>query len=221
VAVLEKGGPGAETEEAEGGPSDPLAAFDTVDPEPWLAPVIERFGLPEEPFRRTLLVRGGRGVLSLVPDDLRPPAQPEVSAVGLSFLHTAMRNPKLTTAAAMAIGARATRNAVELDRPALGRYLEREDQELSAESLTEVSAPGYALARHAVAGSTGRPQRSLTGASQVSGSTVSKAASGSLEPSSAPSLAAPGPRFSSTATKKPPVSLSWGHARRVRASSGA
>jgi 16S rRNA C967 or C1407 C5-methylase (RsmB/RsmF family) len=154
VAVLEKRGPGAATEGADDGSSDPLAAFDTVDPEPWLAPVIERFGLPEAPLRGTLLVRGGRGVLSLVPDDLRPPAQPEASAVGLSFLHTAMRNPKLTTAAAMAFGARATRNAVELDRPALGRYLEREDQELSAESLTEVSAPGYALARHAVAGST-------------------------------------------------------------------
>jgi 16S rRNA (cytosine1407-C5)-methyltransferase len=152
VAVLAKRGDGRAGEE-EPPPEGSLAAFDTVDPEPWLAPVIERFGLPEKPFRRTRLVRGGRGVLSLVPDDLRPPAEPAASAVGLSFLHTAMRNPKLTTAAAMTFGARATRNAVELDRPALDRYLAREDQELPAGALIGVSPPGYALMRHTVEGS--------------------------------------------------------------------
>ncbi len=145
VAVLEKRGAAAESD------AGAVARLDFADAGPHLAPVIDRFGLPGGLFEGTRLIRGGRGVLSLVPDDLRPPAHPEPSAVGLSFLHTAMRNPKLTTAAAMAFGARAERNALDLDEPALRRYMAREDQEIGREALAEVTGTGYALARHVVA----------------------------------------------------------------------
>ena len=151
VAVLEKRGAAAPSE---GGS---LAALDSVDPGPHLDPVIDRFGFPSDLFDGIRLVRGGRGVLSLVPDDLRPPAHPEPSAVGLSFLHTAMRNPKLTTAAAMAFGARAARNALDLDEAALRRYTAREDQAIDARALSEGVGSGYMLARHAVAGAERRP----------------------------------------------------------------
>lgn len=143
VAVLEKG------DDPAGGRSAPeLLGLEPVDPEPWLAPVRDRFGLPVESFEGTRLVPRGRGVLALVPDDLSPPARPEPSSLGLSFLYREMRNPKPTTAAAMAFGGAATRNVVDLDEEELRRYLSRQDQELPAARVEACSGAGYVLARH-------------------------------------------------------------------------
>jgi NOL1/NOP2/sun family putative RNA methylase len=143
VAVLERGGGGEEA------PREPaIADLPEVDPEPWLGPVRERFGLPEETFAGLRLVRRGKEGLAVVPRDLRPPARPAAQAAGLSFLHAGMRNPKLTTAAAMAFGAAATRNAVELDREEVGAYFARRDQELPAARTGTCTGPGYAVVRH-------------------------------------------------------------------------
>jgi 16S rRNA C967 or C1407 C5-methylase (RsmB/RsmF family) len=143
VAVLEKGGgePGAAREPE-------LLELEPVEAEPWLAPVRERFGLAPELFAGRRLVARGRGVLAMVSDDLRAPARPEPSSLGLAFLYREMRNPKLTTAAAMAFGAAATRSFVELDEGELRRYLARQDQELPADRVEAGSEPGYVLARH-------------------------------------------------------------------------
>lgn len=146
VAVLEKGGGG------EGAPSDrpepELAALEEAEPEPWLGPVRERFGLPAEAFHGLRVIRRGRKTLAVVPRDLRPPARPEATAVGLALLHADMRNPKLTTAAAMAFGRAATRNVVELGPEELRDYLARRDLELPPGRVEAPTGPGYALVRH-------------------------------------------------------------------------
>lgn len=143
VAVLEKGNgepaPGRERE---------VLALEEVEPETWLAPILERFGLPEGAFAGHRLVARGRGVLALVPEDLEAPARPAAKAVGLALLYSDMRNPKLTTAAAMAFGRAATRNVVELSEADLRRYLARRDLELPHDGIEECSAPGYVLVRH-------------------------------------------------------------------------
>lgn len=141
VAVLEKGG-GAEAGVPE------LLAVEGVEAEPWLAPVRERFGFRSDLFGEHVLVPRGRGVLALVPDDLAPPARPEAKSMGLSFLYSDMRNPKLTTGAAMAFGREATRNLVELEEAELRAYLARRDQQVPEGRVVEGSGPGYVLVRH-------------------------------------------------------------------------
>jgi len=108
----------------------------------------ERFGFPEGTFDELALVRQGKEKLVAVPRGLAVPAHPAPRALGLPLLYADMRNPKLTTAAAMAFGARARSNAVELDRPRLDDYLARRDVALTAEEAAACTGDGYALVRH-------------------------------------------------------------------------
>ena len=76
--------------------------------------MIERFGLPADTFGGLRLVRHGAKTLALVAEDLAPPAHPAPGSHGLAVLHAGMRDPKLTTAAAMAFGGLARRNVLDL-----------------------------------------------------------------------------------------------------------
>lgn len=143
VAVLERAGGRQDTAR-----EPEVADLEEVDPEPWLGPVRERFGFPDGTFDGLRLVRRGKEGLAIAPRDLRPPARPEAQAAGLSFLHAGMRNPKLTTAAAMAFGGTATENVVELDLKEVGTYLARRDQELPERRAVACTDPGYAVVRH-------------------------------------------------------------------------
>jgi hypothetical protein len=131
--------------------------------------VIDRFGLPANTFDGLRLVRHGAKTLALVADDLAPPVHPAPGSYGLAVLHAGMRDPKLTTAAAMAFGGRARRNVLDLgpcpadpeggavgvpDGESEGRiraeaYVAREDLELSAQEAGRMTGPGYAIVRWA------------------------------------------------------------------------
>lgn|GEM_PF-72068 len=169
VAVLERGGEPrsagssvpSELESPAGSPAGGAArtgsagvlhAFEEVDRERWLDPVIERFGFPAETFDGLRLVRHGAKTLAVVARDLAPPAHPAPQSFGLSFLHAGMRHPKLTTPAAMAFGAAARRNVLDLsaeDRGRAGVYLARGDLDLSAADAATLTGPGYVLVRWA------------------------------------------------------------------------
>jgi NOL1/NOP2/fmu family ribosome biogenesis protein len=145
VAVLEKGeGAGAVQTPSGSGPG----AFEEVaDRERWLGPVVERFGFPEGTFEGLRLVRHGGKTLALVAGDLAPPVRPEPRSVGLAFLHATMRRPKMTTAAAMAFGASARRNVVDLDRARAEAYVAREDVEVGGSDAGTVVGDGYVIVR--------------------------------------------------------------------------
>lgn len=155
VAVLEKGAGAGERGERPGPEGEPerhaFEALDGAERERWLGPVVERFGFPEETFAGLRLVRQGAKTLALVARDLAgalaPPARPEPRAAGLAFLHAAMRRPKMTTAAAMAFGAAARRNAVELDRGRAEAYLGRRDVELGPDEAGAMTGDGYVVVR--------------------------------------------------------------------------
>lgn len=141
VAVLEKGGDPAPVDDDRG----EVHVFEEADRNRWLDPVIERFGLPEAAFESLRPIHRGRSTIALVAKDLAPPACPEPRAAGLPFLHAGMRDPKLTTAAAMAFGALAARNVVDLDRERAEAYVARRDQDLGAAAA--VTGPGYVVVR--------------------------------------------------------------------------
>jgi len=153
-AMLERGGTGGDTTTP--GP-EALHAFEEAGRARWLGPVIERFGFPSDTFDGLRLVRHGAKTLALVADDLAPPAHPAPGSYGLAVLHAGMRDPKLTTAAAMALGGRARRNVLDLDpdgdnasdRERAELYVARGDLELSAEEAARMTGAGYALVRWA------------------------------------------------------------------------
>ncbi len=118
-----------------------------VDRDPWLSIVEERFGIPNTAFDDFFVIRPSKHALHLVPKGHMPPQSPAPQIIGMSFLRTRMRFPKLTTAAAMAFGGQATRNAVSLDHEQTDAFLSREVVILTAEQATSCTGTGYVLAR--------------------------------------------------------------------------
>jgi NOL1/NOP2/fmu family ribosome biogenesis protein len=119
----------------------------SVDRNKWLSVVEERFGIPAEVFDPYLVVRPSASSLHLVLREHTPPHRPEPQIVGMSFMRTRMRFPKLTTAAAMAFGAHATKNHVALSRDQADRFLSREPLEVSPAQTAACTGTGYVLVR--------------------------------------------------------------------------
>ncbi len=117
-----------------------------VERAPWLEMIEQRFGIPGRAFDDYLIIRPNRRALHLVRRDHAPPERPQPDVIGMSFVRTRMKFPKLTTAAAMSFGHLATRNRVALSRAQADAFLSREPIELGAEQAELCTGTGYVLA---------------------------------------------------------------------------
>ena len=72
----------------------------------------------------------------------------EPEAVGMRFIRTTARPPKLSTAAAMLLGPMARRNVVDIDAAEVERYLRREAFSLAPARSIDCTGTGYVLIRH-------------------------------------------------------------------------
>lgn len=114
----------------------------------WPAGVVERFGIDEDLWSRYAVhLRTGRG-LHITARDHRSPAAPEPRSVGLSFIRTGTRFPKLSTAAALLFGRHATANVVDLDGARLDGFLRRERVTPAPGQATGCSGTGYVIVTH-------------------------------------------------------------------------
>ena len=102
------------------------------DPVP--AEIRRRFGLAADCYDRLSIVQKNRREISIVAVDHRPPATGK-PAMGMPFVRIGNRYPKLTTAAAMLLGAGATRNRIALSTDQLKAYLARRDFPATTEQL--------------------------------------------------------------------------------------
>jgi hypothetical protein len=127
----------------------PPSAFEPIDPAPWLALLEERFGIAPGTFDGYVLFRTSRKYISIRPVSHLPPARPRPQSVGLTFLKTSLRFPKLTTQAAMTFGHAASRNVVTLGRTAAAAYLQRTPVPVTPDVLPDGNGLGYVLVRHA------------------------------------------------------------------------
>lgn len=118
-----------------------------VDRRPWLALVEERFGIEAAAFDDFLVVRPNSHSLHLVARDHLPPRRPAPQVIGMSFLRTRMRHPKLSTAAAMCFGHLATKNALALSDEQADAFLRREPIALNARQRDVCGSTGYIIAR--------------------------------------------------------------------------
>lgn len=117
-----------------------------VDAQPWFASIEGRFGIPPAVFDAYYLIRPNRRKLHLVRRDHHPPAEPACQTIGMSFLHTRMKYPKLSTAAAMTFGPHATRNRAQLTPAQADQFLRRTPFWMPAEQCTLCTGTGYMLA---------------------------------------------------------------------------
>ena len=122
IAVLEK------TPDAPGLPQPrPLPLQPAPEDADWCTDVAGHYGIEAPIAQRFQPHRQTRRGLHLAAADHAPPAAPAPQGSGLFFHRTNVRPSKLTTAGALLLGARATRQVLDLDLPAeRDAYLRRE-----------------------------------------------------------------------------------------------
>ncbi len=121
---------------------------EAVDATPYLTILEERFGISRETFAGHLVFRPNSKHLAIADRRLQVPAGAEPMAIGMPFLYVRMRSPRLTSGAAVAYGAAARRNAVDLDEREVEDFVARRGFVLRPEEAAKCSGPGWVLARH-------------------------------------------------------------------------
>lgn len=125
------------------------AIVETVDPEPYFSIVEERFDIPASTFDDYVLVKPFSKKIYLLPREHRPACRPEPTFMGLPFMRIYLQQPKLSTAAAMHFGHRATKNTIETSADQAEAYLTRNDIAVFNEQLVRCTGRGYVLLQHA------------------------------------------------------------------------
>lgn len=126
----------------------PHASIEAIDPSPWLELLEERFAIPPSAFDDYLMHRPNTKCIHVVARGHEPPLRPEPASIGLPFLRTKMRYPKMTTAATMAFGHLARRHVVALEEAQLDEYLSRQLVELTPAQEAGLGSRGYVIARY-------------------------------------------------------------------------
>lgn len=121
---------------------------DVVDAREWFDLFEERFGIPTEVFDDYAVFRPNKKALNIVAGDHEPPPAPVPDAIGVRFIRTKMRFPKMTTAAAMMFGNHATRNVLSLSQSEADCYLSRTTVELTETQLEHCTGTGYVIVTH-------------------------------------------------------------------------
>ncbi len=121
-------------------------------PEPVEAPELQRwlidyYGLPPQCLQDwTAWRRSSRGI-HMVNLAHRLPRRPQPEVMGLELLKTATRPPKVTTAGALLLAPRATRQVVDLAPGQLLTYLRRGNIVLSSRQMVHCAGSGFVMVR--------------------------------------------------------------------------
>ena len=124
------------------------AVVDIEDRQKWLRILEDRFGIPCETFDPYEIIRQNSKSIHIVSRDHQPPTTPRPDIVGMPLMRTKMKHPKITTAAAMAFGADATRNVVRVSRNQADAYLQRETFVAEPRETKSCTGRGYVLVAH-------------------------------------------------------------------------
>ncbi|MCB1037475.1 MAG: RsmB/NOP family class I SAM-dependent RNA methyltransferase [Acidobacteria bacterium] len=142
VAVLEKVGAQGNEPTAEALPLEPIPSQGIFEE------LGHWYGLPSATFRGLAVLEPNKRCLALGSASAKLPARPKAHAAGLPFLYFGMTQPKLTTAAALLLGAEARRGFVELDRRQTDLFLHRGHQDLPRRQIEACDAGGPVIARY-------------------------------------------------------------------------
>jgi len=141
IAVLQKAG----GREDEGQPPPPPP---TEEREPWLTLLHDQFGIDPAALAELAIFREGRRGVYIANRDQHPTVRPQPDAVGMLFMHTDGKYPKLTTGAAMQFGHLAQRNVLDLTHEQVRAYLARQEFGATAGQTAQCHGTGYVIVRH-------------------------------------------------------------------------
>ena len=135
--------------QAENAPVDePQALTVAEEREPWLTILLDRFGIEPANFDDYVIFREGRKGVYITNRDQQPPQKPKPDAVGMLFMRTDGKYPKLTTAATLRFGALACKNVVDLQPEQLVAFMGRRDFHIEGAQVQNVSGTGYVMLRY-------------------------------------------------------------------------
>ncbi|MCA9924330.1 MAG: RsmB/NOP family class I SAM-dependent RNA methyltransferase [Anaerolineales bacterium] len=152
VAVLEKEEINAKAERSKDGEND-LASFAPLhlcveeEREPWVEIVSRRFGIDAEIFRPYTIFRVGKKKVYFVNADHQPLERPSPDAIGMHFMRTDGRYPKLTTGSATLFAPHVTRNFVEITAEQVIDFMARREFPVPAAQLIHCTGNGYVMLR--------------------------------------------------------------------------
>ena len=105
----------------------------------------DRFGFSDSLWSRFCVHQPTTKGWYLTPVGYQVPAALRIDASGLFFYKTAVRFPKLSTAAAMLLGRYATKHIVQLDAQGRDAFLAKEEQILANLQCQQLESTGYVL----------------------------------------------------------------------------
>lgn len=100
--------------------------IEPIDPAPWITLLHDRFGMDEEALRAYIWHQPNSQLISLLTRSHQPPSRPAPISMGLPFIRTTLRFPKMTTGGTLLVGPLATRHVIDLDEPQLNAYYSRQ-----------------------------------------------------------------------------------------------
>ena len=147
VAVMEKfADPRSMAENAP--VEEPQALAVEEEREPWLTILSDRYGIDPSNFDDYVIFREGRKGVYIVNADHQPPVKPKPDTIGMLFMRTDGKYPKMTTAAALQFGHLASKNVVDLASEQVQAFVGRQTFDVGAEQLGNVTGVGYVILRY-------------------------------------------------------------------------
>lgn len=144
MALLERLPDGEVVEEA---PTAVDLYPDLIQPEPWLSQTRDRFGLDTAVFAAYDILRMSKRGIWLINSDHQPAQVPKPDSIGMTFIRSKGKYPKLTTASALYFGEQATRNLVDLDAAQALAFYGRQEFPVSSDQLIDCNSSGFVMAR--------------------------------------------------------------------------
>lgn len=120
----------------------------TEERRPWLTLLADHYGIDPAHFDDYAIFRESKRGVYIANREQRPPQKPKPDAVGMLFMHTQGKYPKLTSAAAMQFGAWAEQNVIDLEPEQVGAFMNREDFGITAVQSTRTTGTGYVILRY-------------------------------------------------------------------------
>lgn len=111
----------------------------------WIDLIFDRFGIPRDVYANWRFHEPNRKYLFVTPVDHEPISEPATVSDGMPFIRTALRFPKLTTAAARVVGPHASKNVVDATAEQAQAFVSREEFTLSDAQLDLLTETGYVL----------------------------------------------------------------------------
>ena len=113
--------------------------------EPWLPDLCKRFGFPEAIFADYDIIRMSKRGTHFVNKDHLVVNKPVPDSVGMMFMRTDGRFPKMTTAAGMFFGKQATQNTIEIDSEQAQAFFTRKNFAVRDEQIMNCTGTGYVI----------------------------------------------------------------------------